>query len=152
MKKLKIIATGVFLSVCVAQSFAQEKLPLNEPDYNKPKLFSDLPKKMNLRVADMDLLFRFSIGDAIRVKATENFSLEGTVVSKSEEASVRSVVIRSSNRQGAIFTFTKTTAADGSVNYLGRMLNRNNGDAFEIVKENGQYVLLKKNLYDLIAE
>ena len=151
MKKLKTIATGVFLIACLSSS-AQEKTPLNEPDHNKPKLFADLPAKMNLKVSEMEQLFNYAVGAPVTVKATENLSLEGTVVSKSENASVKSVVVRASNRQGAIFTFTKTANADGTPRYVGRMLNRNNGDAFEISQENGQYVLLKKNLYDLVAE
>ena len=150
MKKLKTVLSGVFLVACFS-SAAQEKT-LNEPDYNKPKLFADLPQRMLLKVSAMEPLFGAAIGDVISVKATENFSLEGAVVSKSEDATVKSVVVRCSNRPGAIFTFTRTMNADGSTKFIGRMLNRNNGDAFEVAMENGQYVLLKKDLYDLIAE
>ena len=151
MKKLKTLITGVFFMACFSVN-AQEKTLLNEPDLNKPRLFADLPQKMLLKLSEMEPLLNASIGDVISVKAADNFSLEGTIVSKSEDASVKSIVIRSSNRQGAIFTFTRTANADGSPKYVGRMLNRNNGDAFEIAIENGQYVLIKKNLYDLIAE
>jgi hypothetical protein len=31
-------------------------------------------------------------------------------------------------------------------------MNRNNGDAYDLVKENGGYVLVKKGVYDLYSE
>ena len=152
MKKLKAIAIGALLTICL-QSQAQ-KIPLNEPDYNKAKLFNDLPGKMNLKVSEMETLFSFSPGSSIRIQATENFLFEGVIISRSDagDTSVRTVVIRSTNRPGASFTFTRITNADGSIAYRGRIISRNNGDAFEIIQEKGLYVLQKKNLYDLISE
>ena len=42
--------------------------------------------------------------------------------------------------------------ADGSFGFLGRLVSRNSGDALELVKENGQYVLLKKGAQELYVE
>ena len=153
MKKLKASALGVLLTVCCLHSEAQDqKIPLNEPDHNKPKLFNHLPQKMTLKLSDVASVFNYTVGAAINVKLTDNFLFQGTVVSKSEDATVKSIVIKSANLQGATFTFSQTTKEDGSFNYVGRIMSRNNGDAYEIKAENGQYVLQKKNLYELIAE
>jgi hypothetical protein len=153
MKKLKASALGVLLTVCYLHSEAQEhKIPLNEPDHNKPKIFNHLPQKMNLKLSEVESVLNYAVGDAIKVKVTDNLLFQGTVVSKSEDATVKSIVVKSAQLQGATFTFSKTTKEDGSFNYVGRIMSRNNGDAYEIKAENGQYILQKKNLYELIAE
>jgi hypothetical protein len=153
MKKLKAGAIGVLLTVCYLHSEAQDqKIPLNEPDHNKPKLFNHLPQKMNLKLSEVESVFNYSVGTAIKLRVTDNLLFQGTVVSKSEDATVKSIVVKSSELQGAIFTFSRTTKEDGSFNYVGRIMSRNNGDAYEIKTENGQYILQKKNLHELIAE
>jgi hypothetical protein len=155
MKILKISTMMVLLTSCFLHSVAQDLNKINnEPDYNKPKLFADLPHKMNLNVSDLETLFSVREGNSIKAMAAANFPLFGTVVSKSDEndASVKTTVINLSNRQGATLTFTRITNDDGTVSYRGRIMSRNNSDAFEIVKENGEYVLIKKGLYDLINE
>jgi hypothetical protein len=154
MTLLKAVAFGFLLAVCTT-SFAQEhKLPVNEPDYNKPKLFADLPQKMNLHLAALENLFQLQVGSTVTLQVTDALVFEGTIVSKSDaqEAGVKSIVIRSTNRQGATFTFTKTNGTSGTPSYIGRIMSRNNSDAYEIAMEKGQYVLQKKNLYDMISE
>lgn len=153
MKKLKASALGVLLAVCFLHSEAQDqKIPLNEPDHNKPKLFNHLPQKMTLKLSEVESVFNYAVGAVVNVKITDNLLFQGTVVSKSEDATVKSIVVRSANLQGVAFTFSKTTKEDGSFNYVGRIMSRNSGDAYEVKTENGQYILQKKNLYDLIAE
>jgi hypothetical protein len=154
MKTLKTIAIGVLFCLSYLGSTAQEKIPVNEPDYNKPKLFADLPQKMNIRIIDLESLLDLSVGTSVTARFTPGFLLHGTIVSASGDAetSVRSVIIKSTNRQGAVFTFTKLTNSDGSFSYKGRILSRDNSDAYEIVKESDQYILLKKDYHEIISE
>jgi hypothetical protein len=155
MKQLKASAIGVLLAVCYMQAGAQQKqIPLNEPDYNKPKLFNNLPEKMDLKLSAVEPIFDYELGKSVNIQVADNFLFQGMVVSKSDEKneSVKSIVIRSANLQGAVFTLSKTTNTDGSFSYIGRIMSRNNGDAYEIKKENNEYVLQKKNLNELIAE
>ena len=155
MKSVQSCAVAALLTLLSLSSSAQDNFKtVNEPDYNKAKIFSDLPQKMNLRLADMESLINLPIGSSVNTFAANNFRIMGTVVSKSDanDASAKTVVIKLNNRQGATLTFTRTTKADGTTSFIGRILNRNNGDAFEIVKENGQYVFMKKGVYDLISE
>lgn len=155
MIKLKAGAFGILLTICSLFSTAQEhKIPINEPDYNKPLLFADLPQKMNFRIASMENVFQLAIGTVVSIPVSDAFTFEGTVVSKSDaqDATVKSIVIRCSNRQGATFTFTRTIISGSLPTYIGRIMSNNNGDAYEVALERGQYVLLKKNLYDLISE
>jgi hypothetical protein len=154
MKKLKAIAIGALLTVSYLHAGAQEKIPLNEPDYNKPKLFADLPQKINLKIVDMESLFSAATGSSVSARLTDHFIFQGVVVSKSDDkdVTVRSVIVRSTNRLGAVFTFTKITGEDGSIVYRGRIISPRNSDAFELVNDKGQYVLQKTNYYDLVNE
>ena len=153
MKKLKNCVSLALLLLCSAFVYAQDQIaPINEPDLKKPKLFSDLPQKMDLKVSNIESLFRYKVGASVSLQVTNEFLLEGTVVSKSHDAQVESVVVRSTNRPGALFTYTKTVTKEYGERYVGRMVSRYSGDAFEIIKENGQYVLIKKDYYDMINE
>jgi hypothetical protein len=155
MKCLKSNAIAAFLIFCALQSIAQDPGKLiHEPDYSKAKIFNDLPDRMNLRVTDVAELVNLPVGSDVNTVAATNFRITGTVVSSSEDkaAGLKSVVIKLHNRQGATFTFTKRVQEDGTINYIGRILNKNNGDAYSLVKENGQYTLVKKGVYDLISE
>jgi hypothetical protein len=154
MNILKACAFSVFLIASGISSFAQGKVPINEPDYNKPHLFADLPDNMPLKVSNLEGLFELETGSPVNVTLSNNFHIIGSVISKSSgnDLNVKSVVIKSINRKGAIFTYTKSVKEDGSVKYLGRIISTKNSDAYEIVKEDDQYILKKKNLYDLISE
>ena len=117
MKSLKTIAFVLFFGCQLAVLTAQEKIPINEPNYNKSSLFEDLPQKMFLTISDLEPLFDVSVGAPVMAKLTTGFQFKGTIVSKTgdQKTSVRSVVIRSATRQGAAFTLTKIINEDGSV-------------------------------------
>lgn len=143
------------LTVSYLPSIAQGSVPvLTEPNYNKPKLFSDLPEKMTLRLADMEALLSLPVGTAVKATIATGFSLVGTVVSKSNpsDPSVKSTVINCSNRQGATLTFTRVTQDDGTYAYIGRMMSKDASDVLEIAKEGTGYIIRKKGFYDLINE
>src|SRR5215210_4390064 len=124
MTKLKACAIGILLFIFSSSCFAQsQKLPINEPEYNKPQLFADLPSKMNFKIGGMEIRFNLPVGEIVSIQISDSFVFQGTVVSKSDtqDANTKSVVIRSSNRPGATFTFTKTTSVNGSMAYMGRI-------------------------------
>jgi hypothetical protein len=152
MQTLKLVTACVLFSLSYFYSHAQEKIPINQPDYNKARLFQEVPQKINLKVSDMESLFDFSVGTSVTAKFSKDFYLQGTIVSKSNDHSVKAVIMKATNKQGAVFTFTKITKQDGSSIYKGRILSKNNSDAFEIVKENDQYILQKKNYYEIVSE
>jgi len=154
MKTLKTITVCVVLTLGFLHSGAQEKIPINQPDYNKPKAFDDLPRKMHMAISDMESLFDFPVGKLVMAKLAPDFHFKGTVVSRSgnSESQVRSVVINSITRKGAVFTFTRIAKDDGNFIYRGRILSKESIDAYEIVKENDQYILEKKSYYEIVRE
>lgn len=154
MKTQRTVALLALLSLLILRSSAQETTPpLNTPNYSKQKIFTDVPDRMALRIADAETLLGQPVGARINALIAADFRLTGVVVSKSNPAdtSVRSVVV-SSDRKGAIFTFTRVRSAEGAVSYIGRMINRASGDALEIAKEAQGYVIRKKGIYELMNE
>ena len=152
MKARQLVSICVLFSLSYFHSVAQTNLPINQPDYSKARLFDDVPKKIILKATEMEYLFDISVGSSVTAKFSRDFYLQGTVVSKATDASVKAIVIKATNRQGAVFTFTRIRKPDGTDVYKGRILSRNNSDAFEIVKENDEYVLQKKNYYEIVSE
>lgn len=155
MKLLKTGAMAALLTVGYLHTSAQNAAPpVNEPDYNKPRIFADLPDNLTIRVTDMDALLNLAEGAAVNATIATGFTLTGTVVSKSNPADLtsKSIVIKSNARLGATLTFTRIKNSDGSFSYRGRIMSKNAGDAFEIVKEGNNYIIRKKGYYDLINE
>ena len=152
MKKLKALAFCVFLSTICLQLSAQTNIPLNEPDYNKPKIFSDLPQQMILQTTEAEHSFTLREGEIAKIQLSQQFVFDGTVISNGGNKITKTILIRIPARNNAILSLSRTATPDGIVSWSGRIMSRNNGDAFEIKKENGQYIFNKINLYDLISE
>jgi hypothetical protein len=157
MKVLKTGALCVLLNVIALTVAAQNhpnNPPVTEPDYNKPKLFADLPQRFKFDVKATEALLDRSVGEKVNVHMTGNLQFHGTIVSKSDPSNkdIKSVVIKSINRQGATLTFTRIQNEDGSFDYKSRIMSFKHSDALELTWEDGQYVLHKKHLYDLYNE
>src|SRR5689334_8765145 len=109
MKNLKLSAFSVCLilwGVCsVAQHVQTRSVSVNEPEYNKPKLFGDLPERINFDPARLTVIFSTQVGQSISLSVTPAFNISGQVVSKAEDANSTSTVVRLTNRPGASLVF-----------------------------------------------
>ena len=156
MKNQNIITLCVLILFCGLNSAAQNAQhkidPVNEPDYNKPKLFADLPDRIDFDPSQFSNLFATSVGQSINITIAPGFNFSGQVVSKSNASTSESVVIRSTNRLGARLVFTKLTDANNSIKYIGRIISLKHGDSYEIASENNQYYFKKKGVYELMTE
>ncbi|MBM3417054.1 MAG: hypothetical protein FJY20_11585 [Bacteroidetes bacterium] len=156
MKNLRTAVLCAGFAVCSLGSFAQEKTPpVNEPDYNKPRLFDGLPARIQLNADAISSLFATPMGRAASISLSEDnrFQFQGEVVSSGAKSQqVQSMVIRSTNFNGASFSISRITQADGTISYKGRIISFRHGDLYELENQNGQYVLVKKNFYDLVNE
>jgi len=155
MKNLSIVL-GVCIAFCSltssAQNTSKKTVPINEPDYNKPKLFADLPDRVDFNPNNFLNLFDLQVGQSVTIPISSTFNFSGQVVSKSNADKSTSIVIRSTNRLGARLIFTKITSENNSVTYLGRIISMEHGDSYEIVSDSNHYYLKKKGIYDLISE
>ena len=154
MKNLTILLCAFFLLCCSAGSaqVQAKALPINEPDYNKPKLFADLPQRVDFNPVMLSNLFSLKLGESANIAVRADFKFSGQVVSKSDAAKSTSVVIRLTSRPGARLIFTKVITENNSVKYLGRIISFKHGDSYEIAEEDNQYYFIKKSIYDLVAE
>lgn len=132
-------------------------VPINEPDYNKPKLFRNLPDTIVVNTAILNNLLGSEAGRSVNANLSADFpfQFQGEVLSRTSmenNSTDRSVVLSSSNYNGARFTLSQITNQDGTTRYVGRIISFQHGDLFELQKQKGQYILVKKNFYDLVNE
>ena len=152
---MKTLQSGSLLLICslITLISLSQAIPINEPDYNKAKLFQDLPDRLSLQVTSLQDLLNLRVGQTANFQLSENAAFEGTVVSSTIKYDViQSIVIRLTNRSGASFSFSKITQPDDSIKYIGRIMSPQHSDGFELSLENGKYFLVKKNFYDMINE
>ena len=156
MYPMKNLAKGficlTLFFICL-QSSAQ-KLPVREPDMNRPTLFQNLPDKISCRINDLSALLELETGRPVSFSFSNNLNFQGVVssVASKFDNTLNSVVIRSTNFPGAALSFSRITKEDGSFSYVGRIISFQHGDAYEINLENGQYYFVKKGFYDLVNE
>jgi len=157
MKDLRTVVIIAGICCFTATSFAQEsKVPINEPDYNRPAQFDQLPARIAVTTAELDQVIHFQAGKKATISFASKSSLqfEGQVVSVADHAEQKfqSVVFRSTNFPGASFTIAKRVDEEGVITYTGRIISFQHADLFELKKENGNYFLVKRNFYDLVNE
>ncbi|MDZ4795629.1 MAG: hypothetical protein SGI83_15230 [Bacteroidota bacterium] len=158
MKNLRTIAVCVSILFYNLNGMAQTTgtIPINEPDYNKPKLFSNLPDKIPVSIDQLNSLFSSAIGSQVSVDVPSQPSVQfnGELVSTVSKYgnSLQSVIIRSTNYNGARFTVSKITDAEGKISYAGRIISFQHGDLFELKKLDTEWVLVKKDYHELVNE
>ena len=158
MKNLRTIAVCLSMSLYSLCSFAQtgDVVRVNEPNYNKPKLFQDLPDNIPVSLDNISSLFNTQVGRSVSLNLSgdESFMFEGDVVSavSKYENTIQSVVIRSTNYNGARLTISMITDAKGSISYTGRIISMQHGDLYDLKNINNQLVLVKRKFYELVSE
>ena len=159
MKNFRTAMLCVCIALCSLCSSAQKQdqsIPFNKPNYNKPKLFINLPDSISISVDNLNSLFNTQLGRASSLNLSDNstFRFEGQVMSTSSKYgnTIKSVVIRSTNYNGATLTISKTMNADGTISYSGRIISFQSGDLFELQNKDGHLTLVKRNFYDLVNE
>lgn len=152
MKYLSL--AGLCLSLLLSANLlsAQDLVPINEPNHKRPLLFKSLPEKISFKPSELQNLIDGAEGRSVRVPMG-SAALEGKVISAvTKYNNIKSVVIRCSNFNGATLTLSSSTKRDGTVKITGRLMSIQHSDLYELEKVDDQYVLVKKNYYDLINE
>ena len=154
---MPFVKTGLFgllLFVCAYHTSAQSIALARKTDLPKPKLFSDLPKRMDVNMPMLAPLLQKEVGAPVHVTLSSGFVLDGVVVSKSDAAEQRykTVVIRATNRPGATFTITGVRKTDGTYRYSGRMLSLKSSDAYELTENGSGFALQKHDASELVTE
>ena len=158
MKNLRIPALCVCISLCSLFSAAQDqKVIINEPNYNKPRLFDNLPEVIPVSIDNLNSLVNTKTGTLISTTLSSDprtAPFEGNVVSSVSkyENKVQTVVIKSTNYNGATLYISKVITEDGTTKYNGRLMSFQHGDLYVLQQKDGGFALVKKNYYDVINE
>jgi hypothetical protein len=157
MKNFRVPVLYTCILFCSLCSFAQHQpIPLNEPDYNKPKLFQHLPDNISVNLAVLIGLLNSPLGQSVNINLSDNssFLFQGKVISFASkyDNKIQTVVLRSTNYNGASLTFSRITRSNGTITYTGRLLSFQHGDLYELKEQGAGMVLMKKNFYDLVNE
>lgn len=158
MKNLKLSGICLLWMMYSAIASAQGKIPLNEPDNNRPKIFSSLPDQIPVDINELKNFVHGSneagAGVQLRSANSKLSGFSGKIVSSASkfQNNMRSVVVRLDNFNGATLTLSSSEQPDGTVIYTGRIINFKSGDLYELQKVNDAYFLIKKNYYELVNE
>ncbi len=137
MKHYAPYALSVLLSFIVTTGFSQSS--------TKPNQFNNFPETINCSEQELSKVFNASPGQVISLSFSDNFTFSGNVTSNLVKyAHLQTAVVVSPGYSNTIFSVSKITLNDGSITYLGRIINKNYFDGFELKRNtSGNYQLIK---------
>lgn len=153
MKNLRILGCCISISLfCLSASAQQDRIPINEPNEKKPLLFNDLPSHIAVQTDRISSLFSAEPGQAVTLDLP-SFHFEGLVMSvvTKYENTIQTIIIRSTNYEGARLTVSKINGPDGT-SYTGRIMSREHGDVYELKQVNSNLALVKERYNKLVNE
>jgi hypothetical protein len=121
---------------------------------SKPSLFDGFPNIINCPSTELDKAFTSNEGNLVLFSFANNTSFTGIIASATQRYSnLKSVVVRLNNLQGAILGISKRINDDNSITYIGRIINEQYADGYELKKDNaGNYFLNKIKLDNILQE
>ena len=144
MKTYAPYALSLFLSFIVVTAFCQT-------NNQKPKQFSSFPSAISCSEQELAKVFVASPGQNISLSFSDNFTFSGVVKSNlSRYANLQSAVIVSPDYSNTIFNVSKIINADGSISYVGHIINKNFFDGFDLKKNASGIYQLKKTESDRV--
>ena len=146
MKYYAPYALSLMLSIITMTGFSQNNAP-------KPKQFDNFPGVVNCSEAELSKIFNASSGQAISLSFSNNFIFSGSVTSNIVKYNnLQTAVIVSPDYSNTIFSVSKITDAGGSISYIGRIINKNYFDGFELKKNATGYYQLNKIETDRVIQ
>ncbi|MEP7237951.1 MAG: hypothetical protein ABI685_08805 [Ferruginibacter sp.] len=146
MKPYAPYALSLFLSFIVMTGFCQTNT-------QKPKQFSSFPSTISCSEQELAKVFTASPGQNISLSFSDNFTFSGTVKSNlAKYANLQSAVIVSPDYSNTIFNVSKVINADGSISYVGHIINKSFFDGFELKKSTSGSYQLKKTETDRVIQ
>ena len=138
MKHLAQYALPLLLSVITVTGFSQSNLV-------KPKQFNRFPSVINCSQQELGKVFNSPAGQTINLSFSQDFTFSGIVKSNIVKYSnLQTAVVVSPDYSNTIFNVSKIINDDGSISYIGRIINKNYFDGYELKKNNaGNYQLIK---------
>ena len=146
MKHLNALLVLCLIVMCTHTSSAQilTNQRTQVQTNNKSQLFRNNSQRVPAKVNELDKAFSAVEGSLIKLHF-KNFDFEGTITSSLKRYdNLYSVVIKSSSLDNTIFSLSKRINEDKTITYVGRMINENYADGYELIEaEEGGYFLNK---------
>ena len=137
MKRYALYALSVLLTFTATTGFSQN-------NNTKPKQFNNFPATINCSDQELAKVFTATAGQLINLSFSNSFIFAGTVKNNVVKyANLQTAVVVSPAYSNTIFSVSKITNPDGSITYLGRIINKNYFDGFELKKNASGYQLVK---------
>ena len=152
MKNLYAAGVLWYLLFTAFTSFAQGEPPLNQQLPEKPFLFSNLPNKFECNLEVLEKLFSLSANQKFTIKLNDDFHFDGVVSGRFiRNQHLTSINFLLQNYEGSLFNVSRISETKG-VTYAGRILNINNGDVLQLVKEKEKYFFVKQERRFVMVE
>lgn len=120
---------------------------------NKPKQFNNFPGVINCSEQELSKVFTASPGQTISLTFSDNFIFSGIVkTNMAKYANLQSAVIISPDYSNSIFNISKIIKADGSIAYVGHIINKNYFDGFDLKQNAAGIYQLKKTESDRVIQ
>lgn len=146
MKHLTTTMCSVLLALLAVTGYSQTK-------GNKPSQFSGLPSSIQCSEAQLRSFFTASKGQNISLALANNLTLSGPVTSNlSKYKNLQTVVVKLPAFNNTLFSLSKQTDADNNTIYVGRIINPQYADGYELKRNpDGNYQLTKIDLEKILV-
>ena len=133
---------NLFLLLCVICSAV---VHAQNPSGTKPSLFNNFPAKVICSEQELGRVFNSTANQDISLSFSDNFIFSGKVTSNVVKyANLQTAIIKSPAFGDAIFVLSKITNTDRTTGYVGRIINKNYFDGYELKKDaSNNYQLIK---------
>lgn len=121
---------------------------------SKPSLFTNFSPSVHASIPELEKAFIAKEGKTIQLNFANNFSFNGTVLSSVQRYhNLTTIIVKSELLQNTLLSISKRVNEDNSISYVGRIINENYSDGYELKKsKDGNYVFQKINMADLIQD
>jgi hypothetical protein len=128
----------LLLCLSTAAGYAQQTTP------SRTTLFARFPQKIEVATDVFKNAFTATEGSNVSLSLGAGLVFNGIVLSNERKyGNLQNIVIRSAEYNNSLFSISKITNADNSISYVGRILNNNAADGYEIKKAADSYSLQK---------
>lgn len=138
---MKIITKMMMLWVILFSSYTTMAQVITSDRQN---YFSKYSQKLPASESELEKAFHVPEGGKVKINFAD-FSFNGIVVTSIRRyENLYSVLVKAPGLDNSILAISKTINPDQSVSYIGRIINQNYADGFELRKEtNGNYAMNK---------
>lgn len=148
MKFLSKLMFAGLLCLTTAAGFSQS------PTTAKPKIFAAYPNTINCSSSEFMNAFTAMEGQHVILTFSDDFKFSGTVITNIVKYSnLQTMTIKSDLSDNTIFHLSKQISSETGVSYVGRIMNSNASDGYQIKKDDvGNYKFEKIDAEKILQE